>query len=77
MRTLTLKHTLLATSFAATLTAFAGVAQAAPHSVDPYTDGAVTSQRDIYVDGARATGPRDAFTDGARIDNRDPHSDGA
>lgn len=76
MRT-TVKKTLLATSFAATLTALAGAVQAAPHSVDPYTDGAVAGQRDIYVDGARANGPRDAFTDGARTDSRDPHTDGA
>ena len=77
MKTQALKRTLLAASFATTLAAIAGAAHAAPHGVDPYTDGAATGQRNIYLDGAHATGPRDAFTDGARTETRDPHTDGA
>ena len=85
----TLKQALLLTATAATLAGAAGLASAAPRSVDPYLDGAVASQgagvfsagtvhrpRDPYTDGGNI-GPRDVYTDGARNGPRDPFTDGA
>ncbi|RZT31396.1 copper resistance protein CopQ [Cupriavidus agavae] len=73
-----LKKALLCTAITATLAGAAGLANAAPRSVDPYTDGArVTAPRDVYSDGARITGPRDVYTDGARMGTRDVYTDGA
>lgn len=75
MRSLSLKQTLLAASVFATFVAAAGV-QAAPRSVDPYSDGARTEARDPYTEGHRAD-VRDPYTDGARTDARDARTDGA
>lgn len=71
-----LKNALLYTALAATLAGTAGLANAAPRSVDPFSDGARVTNRDGYVN---RTGTRDVFTDGARDvrDARNPFSDGA
>ncbi len=82
------KNALLYTALAATLAGTAGLANAAPRSADPYSDGArVTSRdgnvdrtRDVYTDGAREVrGSRDPFTDGAfsATGKRDTFTDGA
>lgn len=76
----TIAYAALAATLAATLAGTAGLANAAPRSTDPFTDGARVGARDVYSDGARAvhdtrspfvdgafsaTGPRDAFDSGA------------
>lgn len=52
----------------ALIAAVVGTAQAAPRTVDPFSDGAhsATGTRSPFTDGAHsATGPRSIFTDGA------------
>jgi len=83
------KKALLHTALVATLAGTAAMANAAPRSADPYTDGAraTTSQtaerlgkRDVFTDGARdVRDARNPFTDGAHDirDPRSPFTDGA
>ncbi|WP_059411793.1 hypothetical protein [Cupriavidus basilensis] len=91
MRTLKLRQALLLTATAATLAGAAGLASAAPRSVDPYLDGAATAQRadmvsqsanphgprDPYTDGGGNISPRDVYVDASRNGPRDPFTDGA
>jgi len=76
----TLKQALLGAALAASLSAVAGIASAAPRSPDVYTDGAAGITRSAYPEGARRIdSPRDPYTDGNRQINeaRDSYSDGA
>lgn len=71
-----IKQALLYTALTATLATTAGLANAAPRSVDPYLDGARVTNRDGYVN---RLGTRDPYTDGGRSvqEPRSPYSDGA
>lgn len=73
-----IKQALLFTALTATIAGTAGLANAAPRSADPFTDGARITNRDGFTDGAR-TSTRDPFTDGARSiqDARSPFTDGS
>ncbi len=77
----TLKQALMAATVAATFAGAAGVANAAPRSVDPFTDGAysATGPRSVYTDGSfSAIGKRDPFTDGGHsMGQRDVYTDGS
>lgn len=78
----TIKQALLYTALTATLASAAGLANAAPRSADPYTDGgrSIHEPRSPYTDGGfSATGKRDVYTDGAfsATGKRDVFTDGA
>lgn len=68
------KKALLYSALAATLAGTAGLANAAPRSADPFTDGARATSRDGYVDRTR-----DVYSEGAHDvrSKRDPYTDGA
>ncbi|WP_404995068.1 copper resistance protein CopQ [Cupriavidus pauculus] len=68
------KKALLYSALAATLAGTAGLANAAPRSADPFTDGARATSHDGYVDRKR-----DVYSEGAHDvrSKRDPYSDGA
>jgi len=70
-----IKQALLYTALSATLASAAGLANAAPRSADPYTEGALATHRDGYVN---RLGTRDPYTDGGRSiqDPRSPYTDG-
>lgn len=75
-----LKKALLYTALATTLAGAATMANAAPRSADPFTDGARVGARDVYSDGARSVqDARSPFTDGAHDvrDARSSFTDGA
>jgi hypothetical protein len=71
----TIKQALLYTALTATIAGAAGLANAAPRSPDPYTDGARVTNRDGM---AERNGTRDPYTDGGRAihDPRSPYTDG-
>ncbi|AOY96486.1 hypothetical protein BKK79_33565 [Cupriavidus sp. USMAA2-4] len=76
----TFKQALLGTVLATSLAAAAGLANAAPRAVDPYTDGATASSSHAYTGEARRVqGARDPYSDGNHQVNarRDAFSDGA
>ena len=48
-----IRQTIAYAALAATLAGTAGLANAAPRTTDPFTDGARVGARDVYTDGAR------------------------